>query len=177
MTLSQGMSLAIIQEWCNRLCMILNPNKTKALVVSRSRTVNPPHSDLVLSGVSICASPNLDIPGVKVDSRLTFEYHACSIASRASQSIAILILVKPVFVDTELRCFVATLHLFSQSLSIVFQCGDLLLNGIFSYASPRSIRWPGLAMIRLSCHCVIDVMLMHCVCCTRLIRTRIIVVR
>ena len=27
--------LAGIQEWCNHLCMILNPNKTKALVVSR----------------------------------------------------------------------------------------------------------------------------------------------
>ena len=49
--------------------MILNPNKTKALVVSRSRTVNPPHGDLVLSGVSICASPNLDILGVKFDRR------------------------------------------------------------------------------------------------------------
>ena len=32
---------------------ILNPDKTKALVVSRSMTVNPPHGDLVLSGVSI----------------------------------------------------------------------------------------------------------------------------
>ena len=33
--------LARIQEWCNPWCMILNINKTKALVVSRSRTVNP----------------------------------------------------------------------------------------------------------------------------------------
>ena len=48
--------------------MILNPNKTKALVVSRSRTVNPPHNDLDLSAlVSICASPNLDI----LDAKLT----------------------------------------------------------------------------------------------------------
>ena len=29
---------ARIQEWCNYWCMILNPNKTKGLVVSRSRT-------------------------------------------------------------------------------------------------------------------------------------------
>ena len=55
--------------------MILNPNKTKALVVSRSMTVNPPHGDLVLYGVSICASPNIDILGVKFDSRLTFADH------------------------------------------------------------------------------------------------------
>ena len=43
--------------------MMLNPNKPKALVVSRSRTVNPPHDDLVLSGVPIRAGPNLDILG------------------------------------------------------------------------------------------------------------------
>ena len=56
--------LASIQEWCNHCCMILNPNNTKASVVSRSRTVNLPHGDLGLSLVSICASPNLDILGV-----------------------------------------------------------------------------------------------------------------
>ena len=31
---SLDMDLARIQEWCNDWCMILNPNKTKALVVS-----------------------------------------------------------------------------------------------------------------------------------------------
>ena len=46
---SLNRDFARIQEWC----MILNPNKTKALVVSRSRTVNPPHGYLVLSWVSI----------------------------------------------------------------------------------------------------------------------------
>ena len=65
--------LARIQEWCNHWCMKLNPNKTKALVVSRSRSVNPPHGDLVLSGVSIYTSPNRNIFSVKFDSRLTFE--------------------------------------------------------------------------------------------------------
>ena len=37
-----------IQEWCNRWSMIPNPNKTEALVVSRSITVNPSHGDFVL---------------------------------------------------------------------------------------------------------------------------------
>ena len=41
--------------------------------------------------------------------------------------------------------------------------------------SDRCIRWPGFALTRLSCRCIIDVMLLHCVCCTRLIRTLIIV--
>ena len=30
---SLNRDLARIQEWCNHWCMILNPNKTKALVV------------------------------------------------------------------------------------------------------------------------------------------------
>ena len=41
---SLNRDLARIQEWCNQCCMILNPNKTKALVVSRSRT-EPCHCD------------------------------------------------------------------------------------------------------------------------------------
>ena len=43
--------LAIIQEWCNHWCIILNPNQTKALVVSRSKTVSLNHGDSVLSVV------------------------------------------------------------------------------------------------------------------------------
>ena len=146
----------------------------KALVVSGSRTVNPPYGDLVLSGVSICASPDLDILGVKLDSRLTFEYHVRGIVSRVSKRIGILRLWS-VSLWTPLCCFVADMHLFSQSLSFVLRCGDLLLNNvIFSYWHTRCIRWPGFALIRLSC-CVIDVMLLHCVCCARLIRIWIIV--
>ena len=60
---SLNRDLARIQEWCNRWCMILNPNKSKALVVSRSRTVNPPLGDLVLSGVSICARGTAQLRG------------------------------------------------------------------------------------------------------------------
>ena len=78
--------------------MILNPNKTKALVVSRSRTVNPPHGDLV-TGVFIRANPNVDIIGVKFDRKLTFEDHVHFIVSGVSQRIGILWLVKLIFVD------------------------------------------------------------------------------
>ena len=78
---SLNRDLARIQEWCNQWCMMLNPNKTLPLVVSKSRTVNPPHGDLILSGVSICASSNLDILGVKFDSRLTFEGYLHCIVS------------------------------------------------------------------------------------------------
>ena len=62
--------------------------------------MNSPHGDLALSLVSICASPNLDIFGIKFGSRLTFEDRVRSLVSRVSQRIGILRLVKSIFVDT-----------------------------------------------------------------------------
>ena len=126
--------LARIQEWCDHRCMILNPNKTKAFVVSRSKTVNPPHVDLVLSGVSIWASPNLNILGVKFDSRLTFEDHV--LVSRVGTSIfriGILRLVKCIFVDISvlLRCYYAfvlpSLEYWSPVWGSAIECHHQLL--------------------------------------------------
>ena len=59
--------------------------------------------------VSIFASPNRDILGLKFDSRLTFEDHVRGIVSCVSQRIGILRLLKCVFVDTYvlLRCYYA----------------------------------------------------------------------
>ena len=133
---------ARIQEWCNHRCMILNPNKTNAFVVGRSRTVNPPHGDLVLSAVSICVSPNLDILGVKFDSRLTFEDHMRGIVSCDSQRNGILRFLKSVFVDTSvlLRCYDAFI------VPILNYCSPVwgqLLNVIFSLLSVWCILWPG----------------------------------
>ena len=97
---SLNWDLANIQELCNHWCMILNPNKTEALVLIRFRTVNPPHDDLVLSHVSIKGNPNIGIIGVKFDSKLTFEDHVHGIVSHVSQTIGILRMVKRIFVDT-----------------------------------------------------------------------------
>ena len=94
---SLNTDLARIREWCNHLCVILNPNKSKVLVVSRSRSVSPPNGDLVLSMVSIRASPNLDILGVKFDSKLTFENHVRGIVSSGSPRIAIFRLVERIY--------------------------------------------------------------------------------
>ena len=63
------------------------------------------HGDLVLSGVSIRASPSLDILGVKFDSKLTFEDNVRGIVPRVSQRIGILRLVRQIFVGTSVfRC-------------------------------------------------------------------------
>ena len=66
--------------------MILNPNKTKAFVVSSSRTISPPNGDLVLPGVYILAIPNLDIHAVKFDFKLTIEDHVRGSVSRVARS-------------------------------------------------------------------------------------------
>ena len=123
------------------LCMILNPNKTKVLVVSRSRTVNPPHGDLVLSGVSICATPNLGILGFKFDSGFTFEDHVRGIVLHVSQKIGILRVVKCVFVDTSvlLRCYYAfvlpVLEYCSRVWASVTECHlQLLWRQVYSVA-------------------------------------------
>ena len=49
--------------------------------------MEPPHGDLVLSGVSIRASPNIEILDVKFDSKLTFEDHVRIIVSLALREL------------------------------------------------------------------------------------------
>ena len=91
---------AMTGAWCRiltklRLLSLVNPG------------LCPPHGDLVLCGVSIRASPDLDILGMKFDSKLTFEDHVPGIVSRVSHRIGILRLVKRIFMDTSvlLRCY------------------------------------------------------------------------
>ena len=122
--------------------MILNSNKTKALVVSRSMTVNPPHGDLGLSGVSICTCPNLYILGVKYDSKLTLKDHIHGIVSHVSQRIGILRLLKHVFVDTSVllrlySAFVLILEYCSPVLRSAAECHLLLFDlQVYSVARP-----------------------------------------
>ena len=79
-----------------------------------------PHGYLVLTVVSIRASPNLDILGVKFDSKLTFEGHVRGIVSRVSQGIGALRLVKLIFVDT----------------SVLLRCSFAFVLPILEYCSP-----------------------------------------
>ena len=93
----------------------------------------------------------------------------CVVSSNVSlKELVFLRLAKNVFEDTSvlLRCYYAFV------LQILEYC--LLLDVIFSFSSARCIRWPGFALSRLYGRCVIDVMLLHRACCTKLIRTRII---
>ena len=96
------------------------------------------------------------------------------IVSHVSQIIAILRFVKHVFLDPSwlLRCYYSFVLAILEYCS---PCGGLLLNVIFNFSNAMCIRWPGFALIKLSCRRFIDVMLLPCDCCSRLIRTRIIV--
>ena len=52
-TESLNRDLSKISTWCNLWGMRLNPNKTQSMIVSRSRTVFPPHPDLLASSTSL----------------------------------------------------------------------------------------------------------------------------
>ena len=166
---SLNRDLAGIQEWFNHRCTVLNPNKTNALVVCRSRTASPPHGDLVLSGVSIWASPNLDIFGLTFDSKLTFEDHMYvrGIVSSFSQRSCILGLVNHALVDTSviLRCYYAfvlpILEFYSPVQASAVWCHQLLERQVYSLVR--------LCPYQTFCRCVINVMLLDSVCCERLI--------
>ena len=164
--------LARIQEWCNQWSMLLNPNKTKALVITRSRTVNNPHGGLVLSGIFIHASSNLNILGMKFDSKLDFK-DKCWVLILVSLREFVFWGWWSVRLWAPPCYYIAIIHLYSQSLSIVHFCGGQLLNVTFSFSRARCIWWLFFALIRVYNCCVINVMLLGYVCCTRLIQTQI----
>ena len=101
---SLNRDLARIQEWCNHWCLILNPNKTKALVVIRSGTMSHGElaclgflSELVPTSTSLALSLTVSSPSKTM----------CEELFPVSQRICILRLVKRIFVDTSvlLRCY------------------------------------------------------------------------
>ena len=117
-----------------------------------------PLGDFVLSGVSICASPNLDIHGVKSNCKPTFENQVrgryCVLCLPDNY---ILRLVTPIFVDTSLLLR----NLFSQSSSIVLRWEDQMQTVTFRFSSAGCVRWPGFALMVCS-RLVIDVILLDC---------------
>ncbi|MEM8780580.1 MAG: reverse transcriptase family protein, partial [Cyanobacteria bacterium P01_G01_bin.49] len=79
-----------ISGWCERWGMKLNPSKTQSIIVSRSRTVNPPHPLLTVCGQSIPVCSSLRLLGVTVDNKLTFECHIRKLVSSIAQRGGIL---------------------------------------------------------------------------------------
>ena len=82
--------------------------------------------------------------------------------------------MKRIFVDISvlLRCYFAFFIPIPEYCSPVW---GQLLNATFSFLSARCNRWPNFVPIRVSCRCVIDVVWLGLICCTRLVRTLITV--
>ena len=89
-TESLNRDLSKISTWCNLWGMRLNPNKTQSMIVSRSRTVFPPHPDLLVGSSSLNSCEFFKILGVMFDSKFTFERHIRSISSSVAQKIGLL---------------------------------------------------------------------------------------
>ena len=104
---SLNRDLSRVSEWCNLCGMKLNADKTKTMIVSRSRTMDPQSPPLTVGGTVPKVSVELDILGVTFDSRLTFDNHLRSVSRAASQRLGILRKSWRVFHDRLLleRCF------------------------------------------------------------------------
>ena len=85
----------------------MNASKTKAMIVSRSRTIHPQSSPLTIGRTVLKESDDLVILGVSFDSKMTFEKHLRSVSRAASQRLGILRKSWQVFHDRSLheRCF------------------------------------------------------------------------
>ena len=87
--------------------MKLNVGKTKTMVVSRSRSLNPPSPALSVNGVVLKDLAYLEILGLTFDSKLTFETHLRSVARSVSQKTGIMRKSWSIFRDPSLMktCF------------------------------------------------------------------------
>ena len=88
--------------WCDLCGMKLNANKTKTMIVSRSRTVHPQLTPLTLDGTMLKESADLVILGVMFDTKKTFEKHLRSVSSAATQRLGIMRKSWQVFHDRSL---------------------------------------------------------------------------
>ena len=87
--------------------MKLNVSKTKTMIVSMSRTMQPQSPPLTIGRTVLKESDDLVILGVTLDFKMSFEKHLRSVSIAASQRLGILRKSWQVFRDRSLlgRCF------------------------------------------------------------------------
>ena len=88
--LSLNRDLARIGDWCKRWGLLVNPMKTKVLVISRSRTLAPISLNLVLDGTVVELVTDLKVLSFVLDIKLSFESHIRSTAASASSKLGIM---------------------------------------------------------------------------------------
>ena len=87
---SLNRDLIKISSWCTRWGMTLNARKTHSIIFSRSRALNPVHPFLLLNNTYLETSNNVNLLGVTLDSKLTFEAHLRSVSSSIAQKTGLL---------------------------------------------------------------------------------------
>ena len=87
--LSLNRNLARIGDWCKRWGMLVNPMKTKALVISRSRTLASIFPNL-FDVIVMERVTGLKVLGVVLDKKIRFDSHIRSIAASASSKLEIM---------------------------------------------------------------------------------------
>ena len=130
-TASLNDDLAVINDWCCRLGMLVNPSKTRGMLISRSQTVEPLFPDLVIDGSVVEIVSELKILGVILDSKLTFEKQVKAIATSASKRVGILRKTMRVFryVAVVAKCFWAFI------LPVLEYCSPVWMSAATSHLS------------------------------------------
>ena len=109
--------------------MLVNPSKTRGMLISRSRTVEPSFPDLLIDGSVVEMVSELKILGVILDSKLSFEKYVRAIAASASMRVGILRKIMSVFRDVTVvaKCFC----IYTPCARVLFSCLD-----VYSHFSP-----------------------------------------
>ena len=81
--------LGWVSKWWDLWGMKLNASKTKAMIVSRSCTMQPQSPPLTIGGTLLKESEDTVLLGVTFDAKLTFEKHLLLVSRAASQRLGI----------------------------------------------------------------------------------------
>ena len=128
---SLNRDLESISAWCDRWGMEVNPGKTKALIISRSRTIYPVFPGLVLNGVPVDVVPEMKLLGIILDSKLTFESQIRTIVASTSSRLGIVRKVSGLYFDSE----VVTRSFWSYILSLLEYCSPVWLSAAACHLS------------------------------------------
>ena len=79
--------------------MLVNPSKTRGMLISRSRTVEPLFPDLVVGGTVVEMVTELKFFCIILDSKLAFEKQVRAIAASAKRKVGILRKTMGIFRD------------------------------------------------------------------------------
>ena len=122
--------LAVISDWCSRWGMLVNPSKTRGMLISRSRTVEPLFPDFLIDG-SVVEMVSELILGVIIDSKLSFEKQVRAIAASASMRVGTLRKTMSVFRDVTVvaKCFWAFI------LPVLEYCSPVWMSAATSHLS------------------------------------------